>query len=185
MKHVVRLGQDKAAERYFATVTGRPEIFEIDKPTFNSFARPLSDLENRRFFMIRFEDVGRIVVNRLGQRFEVARDGAQFKLISPENKTVTMENWRGLVWKIINLRYDNLRQGPQGPVGLEKPSLAISVYNTSGVLVDEVSVGAKDPARDIYYANSSKKRAVCAIDAVFVNDEIVKSLEGLLGSDDR
>jgi hypothetical protein len=172
-------------ERYFATVTGRPEVFEIDKSTLDSFARPLSDLENRRFFMIRFEDVGRIVVNRLAQRFEVVRDGVEYKLISPEKKTVPQEKWRGFAWKIIDLRYDTLRQGPQGETGLEKPSLTISVYNTSGVLLDDVSVGARDQAHDIYYAKSSKRSVVRAIDSRFVKDEIVKSLESLLGADER
>ncbi len=176
---------DFHGERYYATVTGGPEVFEIEKSTFDSFARPLSDLENRRFFMIRFEDVGRIVVNRLAQRFEAVREGDEFKLISPEKKDLPMESWRGFVWKIINLRYENLRQGPQGPTGLEKPSLTISVYNTSGVLVDEVSVGARDRKYDIFYAKSVKKSAVLAVNSQFVRDDISNSLESLLGSDDR
>lgn len=172
---------DSHGERYFATVSGRPEVFEIEKSTFDSFARPLSDLENRRFFMIRFEDVGRIVVNRLGQRFEGVREGGEYKLTSPEKKTLPMEVWRGFVWKIINLRYENLRQGPQGATGLEKPPLSISVYNASGVLVDEVSVGARDPKHDVFYAKSAKKSPVVAVEAQFARDDIVNSLESLLG----
>lgn len=172
-------------ERYYASVTGRPEIFEIEKATFDSLARPLSDLENRRFFMIRSEDVGRIVVNRLGQRFEAVSENGEIKLAYPEKIIIPIEKWSRFVWKIIDLRGETLRQGPQGATGLEKPSLTISVYNTSGVLADEVSVGAYYQAHDVYYAKSSKRNVVCAVNARFVKDDIVNSLESLLGSDER
>jgi hypothetical protein len=168
------------AERYYATVTGRPEIFEIEKATFESLARPLSELEDRRLFMIRSEEVGRIVVNRHGQRFEAVSEKGEAMLTSPDKTVIPIEKWRRFVWKIIDLRCATLRQGPQGATGLEKPSLAISVYNASGVLTDEVAVGAYDAAHDVYYAKSSKKSVVCAVDAHFVKDDIVNSLESLL-----
>jgi hypothetical protein len=176
---------DSHGERYYASVTGRAEIFEIDKPTFDSLARPLYELESRRFFMIRSEDVGRVVVNRLGQRFEAVSGKGEAKLTAPDKKTIPIDTWRRFVWKIIDLRFETFRQGSQGAAGLEKPSLAISVYNTSGVLIDEVAVGAYDQAHDVYYARSVKKNLPVAVNARFVKDDIVNLLESLLGSDER
>lgn len=176
---------DSHGGRYYASVTGRPEVFEIGKPTFDSFARPLSDLESRRFFMIRPEDVGRVVVNRLGQRFEAVSGKGEAKLLAPDEKTIPIDTWRRFVWKIIDLRRETLRQGSQGATGLEKPSLTISVYNANGVLVDEVSVGAYDQAHDVYYAKSVKKNLALAVNARFVKDDIVNSLESLLAPDER
>ena len=81
--------------------------------------------------------------------------------------------------------YETLRQGPQGATGVEKPSLAISVYNASGDLVDEVSVGSYDQARDFYYATSLKKKPVLAVNSRFVKEDVINYLETLIGIDER
>ncbi|MBF0633837.1 MAG: DUF4340 domain-containing protein, partial [Nitrospinae bacterium] len=177
--------EDKQGYRYYASAPGRAEVFEIEKSTFDSLAKTAHDFENRRFFIVRSDNVGRIVVKRLGQVFDISREGEGFALKSPEKRIIPVEKWREFAWKIIEMKYETLRQGPQGATGVEKPSLAISVYNASGELVDEVSVGGYDQARDFYFAKSSKKNAVLAVNSRFVKEDVINYLETLIGIDER
>ncbi|MBI4664807.1 MAG: DUF4340 domain-containing protein [Nitrospinae bacterium] len=168
-------------DSYFASFTGRDDVVEVSGETFKSLFKNPGEFEDRRFFKILSDQIGRVVVNRKGQVFDVSKKDEDFTMAAPENKKVSAEAWRALVWALSGFRFS--QRAPEGAAGgLDKPVLTVSVYNKSGGLVDEVAVGARAGKPGYFYARSVRTKELFLVGERFVTEDMVASLESLLSS---
>ena len=180
-EHVIRIARYAAGKQdKYAAMADNGTAVEIDAKTFNVFNIGPDGLMDTRFFHIRSEEVGRIVVRRLGQVFDVARKGDDYVMASPDKRKTAPDAWNGLLWMVTGLKPEKsgVKGGEKEAFG--KTAMTLSVYNTGGALVDEVTIGSRVSGHALYFARSVKRGGGFAVAESFVNDQMVKTLENLV-----
>ncbi|MBI5815209.1 MAG: DUF4340 domain-containing protein [Nitrospinae bacterium] len=165
---------EKSSGRHYALSDDGKKYVELDGNTFNALNVKPSTFFDVRYFPVRSDEVGRIVISRHGQVFDIARKGDVYKMTGPEQRDINPESWSGLVWALTSLRCENAGKSRQN-----KPAIVMSVYDTLGNLVDEVTVAGRAPG-GAYAATSRKRGADCGVPERFVTGDLIKILEDLM-----
>jgi hypothetical protein len=175
------------SNRFYLQVDGRPMVMEISAEVYTDVAKTLFELRDKRLFPSASEDVGKIVIKRLGELFEIVKSGNDYRLVSPENIRLTPNQWNRLVWEITNLKYDGFYKSSEqtdNKVAQGKPSLEIMLYDGSGELVESVTVGSRDKDKGGFYVRTAVKKGLYNIDEKFVTKDIIGLLENLIGKEE-
>ncbi|VAX21290.1 hypothetical protein MNBD_NITROSPINAE03-1323 [hydrothermal vent metagenome] len=172
--------------RFYVQVDARPEALEVGAEAYKNAAKTLFDLRDKRLFKTAAEDVGKVVIKRLNQVFEVVKSGDDYRLVSPENIRLTPNQWNRLVWTITGLKYERLYKPSvkleNKKAGDDKPALEITLYGASGSLLESLIVGSRDEDKGGFYArDGGEKGFKYNIDEKFVTKDIIGVLENLLG----
>jgi len=173
---------------YYVVQDDRPLVMRIEKALYDRLSLKYDDLLDKHLFVVRSEEIGRMNINRLGQVFDVARSGDDYRLLSPNEARVSHDQWNRLVWAVKSLEYERT-SGAKGVedalYGFDKPALKIALYRKSGPLISEIVIGRKTPDGDGYYARSAGGDIIYIVDKRFVATTMVSSLENLWRADGR
>ncbi|VAX20336.1 hypothetical protein MNBD_NITROSPINAE02-972 [hydrothermal vent metagenome] len=175
----VAKGEEK---RYFAQVDDNATIYEIDQETYRNLAKRYDDLRYKKMFHLDSANVGRILIERLGQIFEVTRSDDNYNLLQPEKRKIDDNLYNRFVWTILGLKYENKAKMDDKPVaGFDSPTLVISVYNAKNEFVDKVTIGGRVDGGDRFYMKSDKAEIIYLVGERFVTEGVVNALEKLIG----
>ena len=168
---------------YYAMVNEDQVVRIIDWRDYDKLAKTVRDLKERRFFKVTSDQIHRIVINRLGQQFEIEKESNDYKLVEPEEKRIPSARWNHLVWLVTGLRFEHdLSELDTTPANanFENPALVISVYTTDGALAETVTVGAKTENGKLYFARGVNSDGLYTIHTEFVSNDIYNALETLV-----
>ena len=185
-ERVVRLGKKttNSESRYFAAVDGRPDVMEIDEKTYDTLISAPAKFRDTRFFKVRSDEVGRIVIDRLGQLFEARRSGDGYILASHGNRKLKGAQWNTLLWTVLDIKYEQVLEKDAvdyQTAGFDRPALRVSVYNNGGELVNEIVVGSRVKGGKSFFARSAMdSENVYKIGGNAVTERMIDALEKLL-----
>lgn len=173
LKFAPRAGDQEG--RYYAAPDGGDTVAEVGHKLYAALALGFYDLLEKRIFDFPSADIGRVVVERLGQVFDVSAQEDEYRLHKPRETTITANDWNAFVWRVTGLRYER-KTGGAGPGG---PSVVIRVYDKSGVVLEMVSIGESVKDSHRYLAEAEKRGEVYEINGKFVTEELIDALERL------
>ncbi len=169
-------------KRYFAQVDKNDTIYELDRDTYRNLAKGYDDLRYKKMFHIGSADVGRILIERKGQTFEVTRTDDNYNLLQPEKRRIDDNLYNRFVWTILGLKYDRKAETSDiSGMGFDHPALTISVYNAKNDFVDKVTIGARVDGGESFYLKSEKTETIYITRERFVTGDVVNALERLIG----
>lgn len=170
-------------DKYYAAAGDGAPVMEVEKAAFEKLNLYTIDLIDKRLFKARSDEVGRIVIERLGQTFDARTAGDEKILTSPVKKNLEENKWTNLVWTTLGLKFKReYKRDAVDPMvtRFDEPSLRISVYKNDGSLVDEVVVGARVEGNGSFYAKRATKDKLYKVDEGFVTGRIIKVLEEVI-----
>ena len=163
---------------------GDPAIYEIDDAGINSIAPQLFRFIDRRIFGdTKPENVSRIVIKRLGQTFDIKKEGKKYHLLSPENLEISPSVFNRLIWRLTALRYENKLEQPEikgEPPDFNTPLVSVMIYNGRGEKSIDVLFAATDEKKKRYFAKFSGDTTLHQVNAGFIKTDIIDALETLL-----
>jgi hypothetical protein len=180
----IRFARAQKEDRYWAAVEGKAETLIVGKAAVSPLAKDSFFLRERRFFTIASADVGRVLIKRLGETFEVEKKGDGYNILRPDKIKIGVKEWTEFVWTIFELRFAGViseeRQKPGDP-SFGVPSMAISVFAADGRLLERVEI-AKAKGDDKWYRMRAAMRpGLYDVDWFYVEDDVTLALEKILG----
>ena len=180
----IRFAKADKEDRYWAAAEGKKEALVVGKAAVTPLEKDSFFLRERRFFTMPSADVGRILIERLGETFELAKDGDDYRALQPDQMKITAKEWTEFVWVLFELRFAGViseeKQKPGDPA-FGKPAMAISVFGADGKLLERVEIA---PAKDDdkwYRMRAANRPGLYDVDWFYVEDDVTLALEKALG----
>jgi len=114
----------------YAQNSPEPAVMVVPKSSFDRVNKSADDLRSKQIASIDVEDAQRIAIMRGGKRFELRREGEEWRLASPRALEADAQKVEDMLWQLADLRAEGFIDGPGPPAGygLEPPQDAVTVY---------------------------------------------------------
>lgn len=184
---VAKAPDDVEGKYFFAQVEGFSAIYLIDDLTHFVLNPSLHRLKDRKLFgKFRPDEVFRIVVRRMGQKFDVRKVGDRYEMVSPDRRVISANSYHRLLWTIVGIRYNKKLEKPdiEGvTLDFAKPLLSVMVYNKTGMQAIKMSVADIKTKNDRYPARIEGDATLYQISEMFVNEELIAALEAMMNDE--
>ena len=126
-----------------------------------------------RLFALKFDQVKSIRLTRKDQVMELVREGDGWRLTGPIQTAADKWAVDMMVRQVLDGRKERVFSDPiedQGPFGLDKPQLSMSLKVDGHDPAPELHIGQTNPAGDMYYARLGDSREVFTVRAGLRHD---------------
>jgi hypothetical protein len=173
---LARLVIGKGETGYYAL---RPDgaALAVSAEEVDLLAPPATALIDRRLFRFGSAPVARIVVERLGQTFDLVRDDAGIRLVSPESGPVKPGTFNRFLWSLLGVVGDRVYAGA---VGKTKNDIVMTMFDEGGATLGRATLRRVADEPGAPWVGMVDGRPPVIIDARFPADVLVAGLASLL-----
>ncbi|MDH5638330.1 MAG: DUF4340 domain-containing protein, partial [Nitrospinota bacterium] len=183
----IRFAKSPKAGQYWAGADGNEETLLVDEVALSSLRKGVFELRERRLLAMRSDDVGKVRIERLGEMFEIEKNGDDYMVTMPERIRIRPGEWTEFLWTVLELRFADVisedQQAPDDPA-FRKMVMAISIFGPDGNLLERVEIAKAIDDDKWYKARLANRPGLYDVDWFYVEDDITLGLGKLLGKSD-
>jgi len=183
----IRFARSPKAGQYWAAAEGNEEILLVGEDAVGRLRKGVFELRERRLLAMRSDDVGKVRIERLGELFEIEKNGDDYMVTKPERIRIRPGEWTEFLWAVLELRFADVvsedQQAPDDPA-FQKAVMAISIFGPDGKLLERVEIAKAIDDDKWYKARLAHRPGLYDVDWFYVEDDITLGLGKLLGKGD-
>ncbi|MBI2875517.1 MAG: DUF4340 domain-containing protein [Candidatus Tectomicrobia bacterium] len=165
------LGQE-IPEGVYGRIEPGSTVFLLASPEVGALSKRAIDLRDRSFLSFEPSEIGKVALQYPTTRLLLEREGKEaWRLVEPQKQKARHTRVLDLLWEINGLRFKEIlteKGGQESQYGLDRPGITITLWKSSGALVDTLLLGAKDPSKGLVYAKTGSKATVYAVEDKFL-----------------